>query len=144
MLEASARASGVRRTGPAIGRGNRWRHQIAVAPFGPNGERELVDVLTPHIGGVVEFYRMVGDRIEIVATVPGFTSHVIGSRNLDLALAADADGTLMFFRSLNDLFDGSEYCRVHGSAIVLTLSQIPIRRKHVLRQIVGAESYEVR
>ena len=43
--------------GPAIGQGYRWRHQIAVAPFGPNGEMELVDVLTPHLGGVVEFYQ---------------------------------------------------------------------------------------
>ena len=35
--------------GPAIGRGYRWRHQIAVAPFGPQEEMELVDVLTtPH------------------------------------------------------------------------------------------------
>ena len=78
--------------GPAIGRGYRWRHQLAVAPFGPDGEVELVDVLTPHIGGVVEFYQMVDDELQIVAQVPGFTSHVIGSRNLDMALAGDLDG----------------------------------------------------
>ncbi len=79
-------------SGPAIGRGYRWRHQLAIAPFGPNGEIELVDVLTPHIGGVVEFFRLNGDELEIVATVPGFTSHVLGSRNLDMALAGDFDG----------------------------------------------------
>ena len=78
--------------GPAIGQGSRWRHQLAVAPFGPNGELELVDVLTPHIGGVVEFYQWQGERLEIVAQVRGYTSHVIGSRNLDLAVAADWDG----------------------------------------------------
>ena len=39
--------------GSAIGQGHRWRQQIAVAPFGPDGEAELVEVLTPHIGGVV-------------------------------------------------------------------------------------------
>ncbi len=44
--------------GPAVGQGNRWRHQIAVAPFGPQGELELAVVLTPHIGGVVEFYAL--------------------------------------------------------------------------------------
>ncbi|MCP4361321.1 MAG: hypothetical protein GY796_25205, partial [Chloroflexi bacterium] len=43
--------------GAAVGQGNRWRHQIAVAPFGPNGEMELAAVLTPHIGGTVEFYQ---------------------------------------------------------------------------------------
>lgn len=78
--------------GPAIGQGFRWRHQIAVAPFGPQGTTELVDVLTPHIGGVVEFYRLEGDELRIVAELPGYTSHVIGTRNLDMAVAGDFDG----------------------------------------------------
>jgi len=77
--------------GPAIGRGNRWRHQLAVAPFGPAGELELVDVLTPHIGGTVEFYRWEGDALTIVAQHFGYTSHVIGTRNLDMAVAGDFD-----------------------------------------------------
>ncbi|MFC1907238.1 hypothetical protein ACFLW8_04040 [Chloroflexota bacterium] len=78
--------------GPSIGQGSRWRHQLAVAPFGPSGETELLDVLTPHIGGVVEFYRLDGERLEVVAEVPGYTSHSIGSRNLDTAVAGDFDG----------------------------------------------------
>jgi hypothetical protein len=78
--------------GPAIGQGYRWRHTIAVAPVGPNGETELIDVLTPHLGGVVEFYRLAGTQLEIVAQVSGFTSHVIGSRNLDMAAVGDFDG----------------------------------------------------
>ncbi|MGB3717369.1 MAG: hypothetical protein WA996_23345 [Candidatus Promineifilaceae bacterium] len=78
--------------GPAIGRGHRWRHQLAVAPFGPDGEVELVDVLTPHIGGVVEYYRLVGNELKIVAQAPGYTSHVNGTRNLDMAIAGDFDG----------------------------------------------------
>jgi hypothetical protein len=77
--------------GPAIGRGYRWRHQLAVAPFGPRKEIELVGVLTPHIGGVVEFYRLINDELTIVAQIEGFTSHVIGSRNLDMAAAGDFD-----------------------------------------------------
>ena len=77
--------------GPALGRGYRWRHQLVVAPFGPAGELELADVLTPHIGGIVEFYRMSGNTLEIVAQVPGYSSHLIGSRNLDMAVAGDFD-----------------------------------------------------
>jgi len=69
-----------------------WRHQIAVGPFGPNDETELVDVLTPHIGGIVGFYQLVGDQLEVVAQVPGYASHVIGTRNLDMAVAGDVDG----------------------------------------------------
>ena len=79
-------------TGPAIGQGYRWRHQIAVAPFGPLGEIEVVDVLTPHIGGVVEFYHLIDDALDIAARMPGYTSHRIGSRNLDMAVAGDFDG----------------------------------------------------
>lgn len=78
--------------GPAVGLGSRWRHHIASGPFGPDGETEVVDVLTPHIGGVVEFYRKQGQTLHIVAQVPGYTSHVIGTRNLDMAVAADFDG----------------------------------------------------
>jgi hypothetical protein len=79
-------------TGPGIGTAFRWRHQLAVAPFGPDGELELASVLTPHIGGVVEFYQMRGDELEIVAEVPGYSSHTIRSRNLDRAIAGDLDG----------------------------------------------------
>ena len=79
-------------TGPSIGRGYRWRNQLALAPFGPNGGLELVDVLTPHLTGVVEFYQLRAEGLDVVAGVPGYTSHVIGTRNLDMALAGDFDG----------------------------------------------------
>ncbi len=78
--------------GPAIGQGFRWRHQLAWGAFGPNGEHELVDVLTPHIGGVVEFYQFDGNSLNIVAQLRGATSHLIGSRNLDMAVAGDFNG----------------------------------------------------
>ncbi len=77
---------------PPIGLGFRWRHQLALAPFGPSGEMELATVLTPHIGGVVEFFNLEGASLNRVGSVPGFTSHVIGSRNLDMAIAGDFDG----------------------------------------------------
>ncbi|MFT7621290.1 MAG: poly(3-hydroxybutyrate) depolymerase [Myxococcota bacterium] len=76
--------------GPPVGQGNRWRHQLAVAPLGPGGELELAVIKTPHIGGVLELYRLVDGALEIVAeSAPDYRTHTIGSRNLDLALAAD-------------------------------------------------------
>ena len=78
--------------GPTIGRGYRWRNQLAVAPTAPDGELELVDVLTPHIGGVVEFFQLIDGGLEITSQLAGFTSHVIGTRNLDMGLAGDFDG----------------------------------------------------
>jgi hypothetical protein len=77
--------------GPPVGSGYRWRHQLAVAPFAPDGTREVAVVKTPHIGGTVEFYRRDGDRLRIAATVDGYSSHALGSRNLDGARAMDAD-----------------------------------------------------
>ena len=76
-----------------IGTGFRWLHQIAVAPLGPNGEIEIAVVKTPHIGGVAQFYRLEGNRLEIVASHSGgYMSHVNGARNLDQAVTGDFDG----------------------------------------------------
>jgi len=76
-----------------IGRGNRWLNLMAIAPIGPDGEVEIVAVRTPHIGGVLEFFRYDGsERLDRVATADGYSTHVIGSRNLDLGIVTDADG----------------------------------------------------
>jgi hypothetical protein len=77
--------------GPDTGTGYKWRHQVAIAPLGPDGENEIVDVLTPHIGGIVEFYRWEGDELKVVTSLAGYSSHLAGSRNLDMALAGDFD-----------------------------------------------------
>lgn len=78
--------------GPAVGRGNCWRHPLAVAPFGVNGELELSEVLTPRIGGVAGFYRLEGDSLDLIVQIDGVTSYPLFSRNLDMGLAADLDG----------------------------------------------------
>ena len=78
--------------GPAVGQGYRWRNQLGAAPFSAGGIWELVDVLTPHLTGVVEFYKLDGENLEIEAQVSGYTSHVIGTRNLDMGLMGDFDG----------------------------------------------------
>ncbi len=78
--------------GDPVGRGGRWRHQIAFGPFGPNGEDELVVVRTPHVGGVIEYYRYQDGALVIVAELPGYTSHVLYTRNLAMAVAGDFNG----------------------------------------------------
>ena len=52
----------------------------------------LAEVLTPHIGGIVGFYRMDGDPLNLVAQQDGVTSHPVFSRNLDMGLAGNLDG----------------------------------------------------
>lgn len=83
-------------SGPSIGNGFRWRNQMAVGAFDNSGDLHLVDVLTPHIGGTVEFYRLNGDKLDIETGVRQYTSHVIKSRNLDMGISADfnSDGKL--------------------------------------------------
>ena len=78
--------------GPALGRGKRWRHQLTAGPFGPSGEIEVVDVKTPHIGDVMEFFRFSGDSLQLVAALPGVTTHAIDSRNLDQTAGGDFNG----------------------------------------------------
>jgi hypothetical protein len=85
-------AAGDAMVGPAIGSGFRWRHQLAVAPFGPRGETELAAVKTPHVGGTAEFYRAGGGRLDLVASLRGYSTHAIGSRTLDNAVAGDLNG----------------------------------------------------
>lgn len=79
-----------------IGQGNRWRNQLAVAPFGPEGQIEILDVQTPHIGGILQAFQLVegdgGASLERVAASAGaFTSHPIRTRNLDMGIALDVN-----------------------------------------------------
>jgi hypothetical protein len=79
-------------SGEPIGRGFRWMHQLAVAQFIVGGLPEIAVIRTPHIGGIIELYSLHGDRLEVTASLSGYSSHQIGSRNLDSALAADLNG----------------------------------------------------
>ena len=105
----------------AIGQGNRWRHQIAAGPFGPNGEMELVDVLTPHLGRVVEFFRLDGDELKVVARLEGYTSHVLGSHNLDQAAGGDfdSDGLLEVLLMTPDLTELAAVQHTTAGAMVI-------------------------
>lgn len=77
-------------TGPIYGSG--WRHQLAVAPFSPDGRAEIAVVRKPHVEHVLEFYRLVDDQLAVSATLSGFRSHTYGSRNIDGAVAGDLNG----------------------------------------------------
>ena len=111
-------------TGPAIGQGGRWRHQLSVAPFGPDGELELVDVLTPHIGGPTEFYQWQDTQLVVVAGIPGNTSHVIRSRNLDMNATGQFDSsgvmTIILPTQARDALNGVQHTS-NGAEFAWTL-----------------------
>ena len=73
-----------------IGRGNRWRNQLGVDSSGV--VPLVVDVQTPHIGGIVQWFRLDGDRLERVAAIAEYSSHRLGRRNLDQGVMVDGDG----------------------------------------------------
>lgn len=77
-----------------LGQDSRWIHQIAFGPFGPNGESELVAIRTPDINGAVQFlrYNAETNSLDTVGEKEGYTSHMIGSRNVDMAVAGDFNG----------------------------------------------------
>jgi hypothetical protein len=69
-------------------------HLIAAAGLGPDGEIEITAVRTPHIGGILEYYRLKDGILRVVHKRSGYSTHRTGSRNLDTAVAGDfnADG----------------------------------------------------
>ncbi|NNF63828.1 MAG: hypothetical protein HKN07_06180 [Acidimicrobiia bacterium] len=79
---------------PPIGTGNRWRHAFAAGPAGPDGTAEIIEVVTPHLSGLLTAWTFDPNNPELTqrAVTPGFTSHAIGSRVLDGAAAVDLDG----------------------------------------------------
>ena len=80
-----------------IGQANRWRNIMAVGAFGPGGEVEIIEVQTPHIGGLVQAFRQIEDEesglslIQVAESDPRYTSHVINSRNLSMGIGVDAN-----------------------------------------------------
>lgn len=66
----------------SIGKGYRWRHTLEIASFGEMGQKLLVEVQTPHIGGIVGYYSWdkESQKLEKEVSITGFSTHDIGSR----------------------------------------------------------------
>ncbi|TYB33039.1 MAG: hypothetical protein FXF49_08405 [Flexistipes sinusarabici] len=74
-----------------IGKGFRWRHVFAAASF--DGENtEIVNVVTPHIGGKLQFLRVHNNSLIQTAEFTPVSSHRIGSKKLGMGLVADFNG----------------------------------------------------
>lgn len=75
-----------------IGQPMRWLNPIGVADFDGDGKPEIALVRTPHLGGVLELYRLTEGRLLKLAELEGYANHVFGSRALRLAAIADMNG----------------------------------------------------
>lgn len=91
-LVAAAADGSIVAQGPPIGLGNRWRHVLAAAPTGPEGETEVLVVRTPHIGGVLEYYQIRDNQLRVIHARTGLSTHRIGDRTLQTAVVGDFTG----------------------------------------------------
>jgi hypothetical protein len=77
---------------PAIGFSNRWLNPVGVGDFDGDGWPEVAYVETPHIGGILRIWRLVGDHLVQLGKLRGFSNHAMGSRELGLSAILDLDG----------------------------------------------------
>lgn len=75
-----------------IGLSNRWLNVAGIADFRGSGRKQIAYVETPHIGGTLYFYELVGGKLKRVARLSGFSNHVIGSPEMRLSGIADVNG----------------------------------------------------
>ncbi len=74
-----------------IGNTHRWLNVAGIADFDRDGRLEVALVKTPHLGGALEFWRLSGSRLVLIASSAGFSNHVIGTRDLAMSATVDAN-----------------------------------------------------
>lgn len=77
---------------PAIGRAHRWLNPAGIADYDGDKHDEVAIVVTPHIGGRLEFWGYRDGKLHRKSQLNGFSNHVIGSRAQNLSASADFDG----------------------------------------------------
>ena len=77
---------------PPIGTPNRWLNPVGIADFDGDGAKEIVAVVTPHIGGVLTVYERDGDKLIPKPVMQDVSNHVIGSPDLRLHTVIDWNG----------------------------------------------------
>jgi DNA/RNA endonuclease YhcR with UshA esterase domain len=76
---------------PFIGRSNRWLNIAEISNFGGSRRPDIAAVITPHLAGVLQFYRYRNGVLARVAQARGFSNHYIGSNELRLSTVADVN-----------------------------------------------------
>ncbi len=77
---------------PFIGRANRWLNIAGIADFDGSGSTSIALVETPHLAGVLQFWRWSRGALSLTAEAAGFSNHHNGSREQRLSAVADYDG----------------------------------------------------
>jgi hypothetical protein len=77
---------------PTIGTANRWLNIVGFGDFTGRGRSEIAAVITPHLAGSLRVYEIQDRALIELARIDGFTNHINGTRELDLAEIADQNG----------------------------------------------------
>lgn len=77
---------------PPIGRPHRWLNPAGIADYDGDNRQEVAIVVTPHIGGRLEFWEYRGGRLHKKAQLTGFSNHFIGSHAQQMSASADYNG----------------------------------------------------
>lgn len=72
-----------------IGIANRWLNIAGIANFTGSGELMIAAVITPHLTGTLTLFKLSGKTLTPITSIDGYTNHINGSRNLDLAKLSD-------------------------------------------------------
>lgn len=92
VLEYSQGGLSIAAETPPIGRKNRWLNPAGVADFDGDGYPDIAIVVTPHIGGRLEFWQYKNRNLSRKIQLKGFSNHFIGSRIQNMSAIADFDG----------------------------------------------------
>lgn len=79
---------------PPDGEPFRWLNVAAAGDLGPGLPHAIAIVRRPHLDGLLQVWRLDGDRLVLAGEAPGYANHAYGSTALDLAgIVVGQDGT---------------------------------------------------
>ncbi len=93
-VEASPKGARLveRARGPFAGSTFRWMNPIGVADFDGDGKTDLANVVTPHIGGVLQLLHYQPPRLVPFASTMDVSNHRMGALEQDLAVIVSLPG----------------------------------------------------
>jgi hypothetical protein len=118
---------------PFIGTAHRWLNPAGIADFDSDGRKEIAIVVTPHIGGTLQFWDYSKGKLRLQAKRFGFSNHFIGSRiqMMSTILQKPGGGKPIL------VLPGAKRNALYG--ITLAKGKISVEWKHVLSAQVVTE-----
>lgn len=113
---------------PTIGHSNRWRNVAGLYDYDGDGRIDIMEVVTPHIGGILNRWSYEGGKLVRKASIPrGFSNHFIGSRALELSVSADFDGDGLLDLALPDA--SRRMVRVVRGTDLKDIAKVPLPKR---------------